>query len=400
MRDVLQHILPFLSRADEKQDAEDTFFAAWPLNEEECLYAGLGTKCDPFGVYCDLKHVCMQCALKLRSAEASIDPPCPLRIPGCRCSTGAGPSMPEYHCNIGSPVMGTYVQGAGSENSLEKEIGDEEYVEEENREEHFVEETEIDEPLEDSENERLFKGIGGEKSLDDENDGEEFVEEETRNLCSPQSLWPISKTVWKGLVPGREQGRPLPSQPQVDHNEYSDYLSEPLAIDLQRSVADVQHARGGRVQSSVDVSQLPNVYNLYSAFLLDSPKPRNENPMTASQPKPAGGHSPFFPVSSGLTNGVESPRRNVMEEEWPQASHEQVAGQKRAPVGDDRSSQQPAKKKDSRGWEEHEKALVTALMREVISEGTHALTEERWRIISRRLSSRYSIDRTWTAVKK
>ena len=67
-----------------KQGAEGVFFSGWPLNEDDCLSAGLGTKCDPFCVFCDKKDVCMQCALKPYSKEASFDPLCPLRIPGCR----------------------------------------------------------------------------------------------------------------------------------------------------------------------------------------------------------------------------------------------------------------------------------------------------------------------------
>ena len=67
-----------------KQDAEDKFFSGWPLNEDDCLSAGLGTRCDPSCGYCEMKDVCIQCALKLPSMEASVDSLCPLRIPGCR----------------------------------------------------------------------------------------------------------------------------------------------------------------------------------------------------------------------------------------------------------------------------------------------------------------------------
>ena len=69
-------------------------------------------------------------------------------------------------------------------------------------------------------------------------------------------------------------------------------------------------------------------------------------------------------------------------------------------VGEDRLSKQPATKKDSRGWQEHEKALVKILMLEVMRENAHAQTEKRWKIISKRLNSRYLVDRTWTAVRK
>ena len=87
-----------------------------------------------------------------------------------------------------------------------------------------------------------------------------------------------------------------------------------------------------------------------------------------------------------------SSRKPATEESSSQASHKQERTRKRAAMG-------AATKKDSRGWEDHEKALVKKLMQQVMLEGTHARTEERWKVISWRLSSRYSIDRTWTAVK-
>ena len=66
-----------------RQNADDIFFVGWPTMEEDCPNADFGTKCDPVCVYCDMEHVCMDCALKSGSTKASIDPPCPLRIPGC-----------------------------------------------------------------------------------------------------------------------------------------------------------------------------------------------------------------------------------------------------------------------------------------------------------------------------
>lgn len=190
-----------------------------------------------------------------------------------------------------------------------------------------------------------------------------------------------------------------------------------------------QHARGGRAQSYMDDSPLPIVYNLYSPFLLQSPKFYTQLPTTASQCKPVGktsapgiyaqyqinrnGYSPFFPEPPWLKNQdskvasqkvparkAPSSGKPATEETWPRASHEQSATQKHAAVGEAGSSQESATKKDSRGWKDHEKALVKVLMEKVISEGSHAPTKERWKMISGRLSSRHSIDPTWTAVKK
>ena len=73
-----------LLSTDNEQGAEDKFFSRWPLSEDDCLPAGLGKKCDPFCAYCDVKDVCIQCALKPCSMEASVEKLCPLRIPGCR----------------------------------------------------------------------------------------------------------------------------------------------------------------------------------------------------------------------------------------------------------------------------------------------------------------------------
>lgn len=172
----------------DKQNAEDPFSVGWPIIEDACPYAGLGTKCDPVCAYCDMKHVCMYCPVKPRPAESGVDPPCPLRIPGCRCSTGLGPSILEYYCNAGNRFMGACVQGAGDEEFLEQEIADERFSEEETEEEDVTDgETEDDDLLEKSGNKTLFKEIGGEEPLDDEIEGEEFFEDESRRLYSPQS---------------------------------------------------------------------------------------------------------------------------------------------------------------------------------------------------------------------
>lgn len=372
--------------AKKEQNNEVTSFVGWPTTEDEYPYAGLGTKCDHVCVYCDLKHVCMHCAPDPRSVEAR-DPPCPLRIPGCRCSTGAGPSTFEYYCNTGDPFMGAYVQGAEDEESFQEEIGDEEDFEGETGEEDVVEnETDYDGLLEDDASERFLREVGGEKSPDDETAGEDFVESMGPPLFSPPSLWPLplSATFWKGLVPGWEQHLPSPLQPQVDYNDYSDCLSE--TIGTQSSVAAGQHARGGRAESSMDFLQLPIAYKGYSPFVPTSQELTNQVSRAASQNAPDG-DTPYSekPVREGL---------------GPQASHEKGPGHRSAAVGAGHSSQQPTTKKDSRGWAENEKASVKTLMVEVIAEGTHARTEERWKVISRRLSERYAIDRTWTAVKK
>ena len=179
--------LQILFNADKNKKAEDPFFVGWPITEEDCPYTGLGTKCNRVCFYCHMKHVCMHCALKPRSAEPSADPLCPLRIPGCRCSTGAGPSIAEYYCNASDRFMGAYVQGARDEEFFRGEVENEEYFEETEGEDVIEDETEDDELLEESGNERLFGEIGGEEPLDDENEGEEIVDDEARRLYSPQS---------------------------------------------------------------------------------------------------------------------------------------------------------------------------------------------------------------------
>lgn len=339
----------------EKQSAEDRLFVGWPLSEDQCHHAGLGTDCDPFGVDYDMKHNSAHCALENRSTGARIDPPCPLRIPWCRCSTGAGP-VPEYYNNTSDPFMGAYMQNARDEEHLEGEFEDEEFIEEETGEEDAVEEeTERNGVLEDNENERLTTDIQRERPLGDEDEGENSVEDKTRDLCSPQSLWPL---FWKGLVRGWGQVLPAKSQLQADYSHNAGFLSERPTVVLQSSAAVGHHARGERTQSPTDITQLPVVSEAVS-----SPKP--------------------------ITEGLR-----------PGANHKQVDGHHLAAGGGARSFQKSTVKKDSRGWEKHEKALVQTLMEEVILERKHAQTEERWKVISIRLSRRYSVERTWTAVKK
>ena len=378
---------PFFD-AKREQNGEVTSLVGWQTTEDEYPYASLGTKCDHVCVYCDLKHVCMHCTPKPRSVEARIDPPCPLRIPGCRCSTGGGASIFEYYCNTGDPFMGAYVQGAEDEEFFQEEIGDEEDFEETGEEDVIEKETDYDGLLEDGASGGFLREVGGEKPLDDETGGEDFVESMAPPLFSPLSLWPLplSATFWKGLVPGWEQDLPSPSQPQVDYNDNSDFLSEPSTIGTQSAVAAAQHAHGGRAESSMDVLQFPIAYKEYSPFVPTSQGLPNQVTRAASQ-NALDGEAPY----SG------KPVRTVLR---PQTSHEQGPGHRSAAVVVDHSSQQLTTKKDSRGWEEEEKASVKALMVEVIAEGTHARTEERWKVISRRLSERYAIDRTWTAVKK
>lgn len=185
--------LRLFSALTNKQNSEDPCFFAWPTIEEDCSYARLGAKCDPVCVYCDRKHICMHFALNPSSAEPSVDPPCPLRIPGCRCSTGAGPSIPEYYCNAGDRFIGAYVPGAGNEEFLEAEIEGERF-EEDIEEECVIEaETKDNGLVEKRGNEKLFRETEGGEPLDDGNKGEDFVEHETQGLYSPQSrkssLW-------------------------------------------------------------------------------------------------------------------------------------------------------------------------------------------------------------------
>lgn len=334
-----------------------------------------------------------------------------------RCSSGAGPEPFEYYCSTGDPFMGAYAQqGAGDKEIREGELEDEVHFDAETRKEDVIEvENDGDESLEDCESKRSFEEIGDKEPLNDENEGEEYFEDETCNLSSPQSLWPLSPAFWQGLVPGWEQSLPPSSQP-VNYNNYSDFLSEPPTSRPECSVAIGPHAHGGR----------PDASRGYD--LLESSTPRNQNPTVGIQCRYAeelptsstfgkylvanNGYSLFVPGSPGLANqGSEAGNQNssagkttsskkpAARESRPQASHEQEAFHKRAAVGEVRSSQQPTPKKDSRGWGEHEKAFVKLLMEEVIAEGEHDRTEERWKVISRRLSSRYSVNRTWTAVK-
>lgn len=103
-----------------------------------------------------MKHVCMHCALEPRSVEASIDLPCPKRIPRCTCSTVVEPSILQYYCNIGNPFMGTGMQVVRDENCLEEENRDGDVIEEETRDDGIFEA---------SRNESLSNVIGGEEPL-------------------------------------------------------------------------------------------------------------------------------------------------------------------------------------------------------------------------------------------
>ena len=296
--------------------------------------------------------------------------------------------------------MGTSTQSVGDDDICGKEADDEEYVEGVTGEEDFVEEAQDDDPLEDSGNERLFQGFGHEEPVDDESSSEKIVDEEIRGLRSPQSLWPFSRTFWTENLPDWELGLEPLAMPKVDYSDCSDFVRQPLSIGLQSSGADIHDTCGETVLSSHDVSQLPIAYSLYPPFRPDSHKMHNQMLLSASHYNSAERSSHLSSGSLELPSGTDSRIKSGIDELWPEASHEQGADQARATVGEDRPFEQTARKKDSRRWEEHEKAAVTNLMREVIAEGIHSLTEERWKVISRRLDSRYSIDRTWTAVKK
>ncbi|KAM0799372.1 hypothetical protein BDR22DRAFT_964025 [Usnea florida] len=352
--------------------AEDKVFSRWPLNEDDCLSAGLGTKCDPFCAYCDMKDVC---------------------IP---CFAGTGPSILEY---TGGWIVGDSTQSVGDDDICRKEVDDEAYVEGVTEEEDFFEEVQDDDSLNDSGNEGFFQGFRHEEPVDDENGSEKFVDEEIRDLRSPQSLWPFSRTFWTGILADWEQGLGPFSIPKFDNSDCSDFVLQPLSIGLQSSGADIHDTCGKTVLSSHDVSQLPIAYSLYPPFWPDSHKLHNQTLQPASQYGSAERRTHLTSGSLKLASRAESRMENEIDELWPEASHEQGADQARATVSEDRPLAQTARTKDSRRWGKHEKAAVTVLMREVIAEGTHSLTEERWKVISRRLDSRYSIDRTWTAVK-
>ena len=296
--------------------------------------------------------------------------------------------------------MGASTQTFGDDDICRKEVDGEEHVEGVTEEEDFVEEVEDDDPLKDSGNERFFQGFRHEEPVDDENGSEKFVDEEIRGLRSPQSLWPFSRTFWTGILADWEQGLGPLSIPKVDYGDCSDFVLQPLSIGLQSSGADIRDTCGETVLSSHDVSQLPIAYSLYPPFRPNSHKLHNQISLPAIQYDSAERRPHLSSGSLKLASGAESRMKNIIDELWPEASREQGAGQPRATVGGDRLLEQTARTKDSRRWEKHEKSAVTVLMREVIVEGIHSLTEERWKVISRRLDSRYSIDRTWTAVKK
>lgn len=352
-----------------------------------------------------MKHVCMHCALKPRSVEASIDSSCPMSIPGCRCSNVVGPSILEYYRNIGNPFMGARMQGVRDEKCLEKETGQDDVIEEE---------TGHDGLLEASGNKSLSNVFGCEEPLDGEDKDQEPLEDDRRNFLNPQSLWPVSPVFWEGPVP---RDLPPPSQSRIDYHDHLDLVSEHLTIGTQSAVAADQYARGGRSQSSLDVLQLSTPHESSSPFFLASPQACDDSFTLSSQHSPekgapysstslnyALGPSTFLLGSPGLDNqDFKAASEKGIEKKAPfrrkRAREESRDGHRRAAVEKTRSAPQPATK-DSRGWEEHEKALVKVLLEEVLLEGTHARTEERWKVISRRLRRRHAIDRTWTAVKK
>ena len=195
------------------------------------------------------------------------------------------------------------------------------------------------------------------------------------------------------------------------------------------SVATGQHAYDGWFEMSITSSQLPIAYDSYLPFLQENPQRHNQDPMATNQREskkrtPASRTYPLcsityngqiasMPRSPGPSNqGFEAlnqitstertliSRKPLTNQSRHQVSQGCGVGLMEIAVGEARLSQQPATKKDSRGWQEHEKTLVKTLMLEVMSENAHARTEKRWKIISKSLNSRYSIGRTWTAVKK
>ena len=307
--------------------------------------------------------------------------------------------------NTDNPFMGACVQRTTDERTPVDVIKDCVRFKEDTVEQEAIEgQIEDDDGLlNDSRNTTLLKA----------NQGEEYF----RNESKPEE------------VPNDESQLPALSQPQVDCVDCGDFLGDTLTSDLQGSVATGQHAYNGCFEMPITSSQLPVAYNSYLRFLQENPKRHNQNPMTANQREskmitPPSRTYPLcsitydgqiapMPRSPGLGNqGFEAvnqitPTKTTLNSRKPltnqslhQVSQGCGVGPKEVAVGEAWLSQQPATKKDSRGWQEHEKALVKILMLEVMRENAHARTEKRWKIISKRLNSRYSIDRTWRAVKK
>lgn len=214
-----------------------------------------------------------------------------------------------------------------------------------------------------------MKNLSGEV----EDDDEEFIGNDTRDLLSPQSLWPVSPVFWEGPVPW---DLPPPSQSRVDYRDYVDWAGEPFMIGTQSAVGADQYAKENPYSSTSVNYSIPSLAS--PPFLHGSPGLNNRKFKSAAE-KGVEGKAPFS-------------RKRRRE----QSRH----GHKYAAVEEAQSAQQPATKKVSRAWEEHEKVLSKVILEEVLLEGTHARTEERWKVISNRLSNRCAIDRTWTAVKK
>ena len=308
--------------------------------------------------------------------EASSDPPCPLRIPGCRCPTGVGPS------NTGNPFMGACVQGTTDESLPVDVIKDYVRFKEDTVEQEVIEgQIENDDGLlNDSRNTILLKA----------NQGEEYF----RNGSKREE------------VPEDESQLPAPSQPQVDCVDDGDFLGEPPTSDLQGSVVAGQHAYDGWSEMPITSSQLPVTYDSYLPFLQENPKRHNQDPITTNQRESKkrtplsrtyplcsityNGQIASMPRSPGLSNrGFEAvnqitstkttsiSRKPLTNQSRHQVSQVCGVGPMEAAVGEARLTQQPATKKGSRGWQEHEKALVKTLMLEIMRENAHAQTEKR-----------------------
>ena len=65
----------------------------------------------------------------------------------------------------------------------------------------------------------------------------------------------------------------------------------------------------------------------------------------------------------------------------------------------EKRSTNPIKKNKDQPWQPHEKEYVRLLMREILSERVYHRTEQKWPEISRRLLSRYKIDRSKGSIK-
>ena len=152
----------------------------WPLAEEGCAYARLGMKSNPSSMDCNTKHISSAGVLKAHATEVSSDPPCPLGIPGCRCTTGVGPSV------SGDLLTEACVQGTTDESLPVDVIEDCVSFKEDTMEQEAIERQIEDDGglLNNSKIRRLLEANEGEDHLRNDSKREEVPEDETQ-LPSP-----------------------------------------------------------------------------------------------------------------------------------------------------------------------------------------------------------------------